>query len=553
MAQQSNRRNMRFMLRFSVFVLGLIGVYSVLFHYIMEGEGRSYSPVTGLYWTLTVMSTLGFGDITFASDIGKIFSVAVLLSGIVLFMLIMPFTFIRYVYAPWLEAQSSAMTPRELPASTRDHAIIVGSDNNSLSIALRCRDYDIPCALLVADSEKALELFDKRFNVVLGDLDSTASYEAMRAENAALVLAMDDDMKNTNIAATVREYAPSVLLAASAGSGESADILRLAGCARVFQFSKMLGQALAGRVFSSSCESNIIGRFEGFCIAESPAHNTPLVGKSLRETDLRGRFGLNVAGIWQGSQYMAALPDTIIDESAVLLLAGTADMLQKYDSSLSRQCRTAQAPVLVLGGGRVGTAVAEALERRGIAFRIVEQRAPLVPEGDERYVLGNAADIAVLRAAGIEETQTILVTTHNDDLNIYLTIYCRKLRPDIQIISRSTLERNVASLYNAGANLVMSQAGMTAATIINLLRPGRVFVLTEGLNIFRIAAPSALVGVSLIDSGIRRDTECNIIAISNEDRLAVPPNPQDRIRPDDELILIGTAEAEQRFMQKYYR
>ena len=43
---------------------------------------------------------------------------------------------------------------------------------------------------------------------------------------------------------------------------------------------------------------------------------------------------------------------------------------------------------------------------------------------------------------------------HNDDLNIYLTIYCRKLRPDIQIISRSTLERNVASLYSAGANLV---------------------------------------------------------------------------------------------------
>ena len=45
----------------------------------MVYEGRSYSWITGFYWTLTTMSTLGFGDITFTSDIGKIFSVVVLL------------------------------------------------------------------------------------------------------------------------------------------------------------------------------------------------------------------------------------------------------------------------------------------------------------------------------------------------------------------------------------------------------------------------------------------------------------------------------------------
>ena len=551
MAQQSNRRNMRFMLRFTLLVLVLILIYSVLFHYIMEWEDRYYSPITGLYWTLTVMSTLGFGDITFTSDLGKIFSVIVLLSGVLLFMLVMPFTFIRYVYAPWLDAQSNAMTPRELPKSTSGHIIIVGTDSNALSIALRCKHYDIPYALLTPESATALELFDKRFTVVLGDQDSTLSYELMRAENASLVLAMTDDMKNTNIAATVREYSPSVPLAASVSNNESADILRLAGCAHVFQFSKMLGEALASRVFNCNSESNIIGRFEGLCIAESPAHNTPLVGKSLRENDLRSRFGLNVAGIWQGNQYMAARPDTIIDEGAVLLLAGTADKLEKYDRSLSRACKTVQTPVLILGGGRVGTAVAETLERRHIPFCIVEQKAPLVPMEDDRYVLGNAADIATLRVAGIEETHTVLVTTHNDDLNIYLTIYCRKLRPDIQIISRSTLERNVASLYSAGANLVMSQAGMTATTIINLLRPGRVFTLTEGLNIFRVNPSPSLVGVSLMDSGIRQETECNIIAIRNGDKLAVPPDPRALIRPDDELILIGAAEAEKSFMQKY--
>jgi Trk K+ transport system NAD-binding subunit len=307
-------------------------------------------------------------------------------------------------------------------------------------------------------------------------------------------------------------------------------------------------------VFSAEHESNIIGRFEGFCVAESPAHGTPLVGKSLLEADLRGRFGLNVVGIWQGNQYMPARPETIFDNSAVLLLAGTADMMEKYDRSVIPLGNKAQhPPVLILGGGQVGTAVAATLDRRRIPYRIVEQKASLVPMDDDRYVLGSAADIATLRLAGIDETGTVVVTTHNDDLNIYLTIYCRKLRPDIQIISRATLDRNVASLYNAGANLVMSQAGLTANAVINLLRPGRIFMLTEGLNIFRLATPPPLVGTTLRNNRIRNNTDCNVIAVKRGECTSVPPDPNAVLESDDELIMIGTVEAERTFMQLYLR
>jgi hypothetical protein len=59
---------------------------------LMLYEGRQYSWVTGFYWTLTTMSTLGFGDITFHSDAGRLFSVVVLLSGIVFLLVMLPFT-----------------------------------------------------------------------------------------------------------------------------------------------------------------------------------------------------------------------------------------------------------------------------------------------------------------------------------------------------------------------------------------------------------------------------------------------------------------------------
>jgi hypothetical protein len=64
------QRNLRGMFEFLLALAFLVTVYSILFHILMAHEGRDYSVVTGFYWTLTVMTTLGFGDITFHSDLG---------------------------------------------------------------------------------------------------------------------------------------------------------------------------------------------------------------------------------------------------------------------------------------------------------------------------------------------------------------------------------------------------------------------------------------------------------------------------------------------------
>ncbi|MFW5792421.1 MAG: potassium channel family protein, partial [Desulfohalobiaceae bacterium] len=77
------RRNIRSLSEFLLVLFLVITAYSVIFHFLMQYEGREFSFVTGFYWTLTVMSTLGFGDITFSSDLGRLFSMVVLLSGII--------------------------------------------------------------------------------------------------------------------------------------------------------------------------------------------------------------------------------------------------------------------------------------------------------------------------------------------------------------------------------------------------------------------------------------------------------------------------------------
>lgn len=545
-------RNRRIVFGFLLFTSLLVAAFSILFHQIMAYEGHDYSYITGVYWTLTVMSTLGFGDITFTSDVGKLFSIVVLISGIIVIMIVMPFTFIRFVYQPWIEEYNNRRKPRSLPPDTRGHTILVGDNDISLSVARKLRQHQYPYAILVPDGQHALELYDSRYDVVTGAFDDAETYRNLRADKAALIAALEDDLRNTNIASTVREVAPSTLLAASAENQESMNILMLAGCDQVYSFPEMLGRSLARRVYGTRAQSNIIARFGTLCLAEAPVIHTEFMGQTLRECAFRERFGLNVAGLWEGNSYHPARPDSRIDDLSILLLAGTATQLDAYDRKTGRSATALPAaPVLILGGGKVGEAAAGALQKRGLPFRLVEKNPDLIPADDPRYILGNAADLSVLKRAGILDTPSVIVTTHNDDLNIYLTIYCRKLRPDVQILSRSTLDRNVASLYNAGANLVMSHASMAASTIINLLSPGRVTILTEGLNIFRVPAPPALVGRSLIQSRIRETTDCNVVALNTGGVLSVPPDPTFPLQEDTVLILIGSADAERRFMEQY--
>lgn len=123
-----HRRNVQLLLRF----LGLLAImvlsYSIIFHGLMVLEGQEHSWITGIYWTLTVMSTLGFGDITFTTDIGRIFSIIVLLSGMIFLLVLLPFTFIEFFYSPWMQAQAEMRAPRELPSTTRGHVILTHYD-----------------------------------------------------------------------------------------------------------------------------------------------------------------------------------------------------------------------------------------------------------------------------------------------------------------------------------------------------------------------------------------------------------------------------------------
>lgn len=548
---RTTKRNFKLLMNFTLVLAMLVVIFSLLFHFIMLFEEKEFSWMTGFYWTLTVMSTLGFGDITFASDLGKAFTMVVLLSGILFLLVMLPFTFIQFFYGPWLEAQSRAKTPRELPGNTSGHVILTSFDPITINLIEKLNIYDIEYAILAPDLKHALELYDLNYKVVRGDLGDPETYRRLRIQNAAMLIANNDDMTNTNISFTVREISEKIPIITNADADNSIDILTLAGSTYVFQFMKMLGESLARRTIGMSMGANIIGKFDQLLIAEAPAMRTPLEGKTILQSNLREKTGVTIVGLWERGQFEIPRPQTRINSTTVLVLAGSAEQLDKYDEvfSIYRIYQTADAPVIILGGGRVGSSAAKALEERQINYKIVEKRQKAIK--NDKYVQGNAADLDTLTLAGIKNASSVIITTHDDSMNIYLTIYCRKLRSDIQIVSRANLDGNISKLHSAGADLVMSHASMGANTIINLLKPNKILMIAEGLNIFRLPVSSSLAGKSMVESQIRKQTGCSIIAISKNNQLNINPEPSILLEEHDEMVLIGTSDSEKRLMDFY--
>src|SRR5690606_16114943 len=250
-----------------------------------------------------------------------------------------------------------------------------------------------------------------------------------------------------------------------ASAEASVDILHLAGSDHVIQLGQLLGQAMARRVLVRDGRCQELGRFDELVVAEAAAVHADLVGRTLAEAQIRQRANVNVVGVWNRGAYRSVGPETVVADGEVLILAGSAAQLAAFDAAFSVPHARERDHVLILGAGRVGRAAAATLAGAGIPYRIVEQRAERIR--DEHYVHGDAADLDVLEAAGLREASAVLVTTHDDDVNVYLTIYCRRLEPEVQLIGRANVERNIATLHRAGADAVLSYASLGASTIWN--------------------------------------------------------------------------------------
>ncbi|MBD5781214.1 NAD-binding protein [Pelagicoccus sp. NFK12] len=545
---ESRHRNLRLLGRFFLTLVALVIIFSVVFHVLMAWEGQEHSWLTGFYWSLTVMSTLGFGDITFHSDIGRLFSILVLLSGVIFLLILLPFTLIEFFYAPWVESRTKRIVRDRLPESVSGHVVLLNHDSVSATLIEKLDRHGIPYALLTPETDECLQLTDIGINAFAGDPSQAESYERLRLEHASIVALTGNDFENARHAFKIRSLHEKIPIISAADSKSSSEVIRLSGANKAFQLANIIGEALARRTIGGSSLHHVVANFDELLIAEALADSPELVGKTLAEANLRKNAGINVIGIWERGDFTTARPDAVIHANTVLLLAGSEAQLELFDQRYRNTSRD-EGHVIVIGAGRVGTAVCKTLDARDTDYRVIDRSARATKQFGSRAITGDASHFETLHSAGIIDARSVIITSHNDDLEVYLTIFCRKLRPDIQIVCRASEYKTIGELHQAGADIVLSYASIGANIIFNFLKHSDILMVAEGLNIFKVQAPPSLHGRTLAEEDLRAKIGCNVIAVRSESGLQAPPRPREPLSAEDELILIGDTDSEKRFFE----
>lgn len=544
------RKNLKLLVLYFVFLAFLVILYAALFMVLMEYlEGRHYSFVTGVYWAIVSMTTLGYGDIVFTTDSGFLFSALVTFSGVIFMLILLPFGMISLFLAPWIEQSLRYRPKSQLNEDYRDHVIIFGYDSITRALTRKLMAHHTPYVIVTSKQDEAIQLEEEGLHVVVGSPTNVTFLKNIQVARARHVVANLSDPLNTNICLTIRSFCETPI-ATMIDEPERSELLRAAGANRAIPLKRILGSYLASRATTLGASAHILDAFGKLLIAEMPVKSTPFIGQTLAEARIRQITGLAVIGLWERGTFTIPEAGSVLNPLALMVLAGTREQLQALEGIAGDKDQTDL--VMVLGHGRIGCSAARYLERRSIPFVIID-RTNNLDCMDHITVIGDATSRHLLQESGIEEAKGLIVTTNDDSTNIFLTLASRRQRPHMRIVARSNQEENVDQLYAAGADFVISNASVGANILNNVLEGKETIFLTEGIDVFRAPLPPALVGMSIAESQIRPKTGCSIVALElpeSPDPIVSPP-PETILVEGTGLILIGSPEEEEDFGRKF--
>lgn len=206
---------------------------------------------------------------------------------------------------------------------------------------------------------------------------------------------------------------------------------------------------------------------------------------------------------------------------------------------------------IVCGFGRVGRQVAGDLHAAGADYVVIDTRAESLAvalRAAVPHLEGEAAEEAVLQAAGIQRARALIACVDSDAENVFITLTARALAPTLTIVARAGSESSEHKLRRAGANRVVSPYKASGTEMSRLaLHPqvgGVLDVAAEyRLEEIEIAPGCAGEGRSIAD--VRGSA---IVAAVRRSDGSVLPQPPDEVvlATGDVLVAMGTSAAMQR-------
>jgi Trk K+ transport system NAD-binding subunit len=200
---------------------------------------------------------------------------------------------------------------------------------------------------------------------------------------------------------------------------------------------------------------------------------------------------------------------------------------------------------IIVGGGRIGRALADRLEDRGEEVTIVEQDPEVVEslrEDGYRVERGDGTDRDVLLSAGAENAKVIAAATSSDDVNLLVGQLARNTYEVATVVARVNQPDNEDAFRDLDVEAIST--GMSVAwSMDNVIeRPAIARWMTEldrtgdVQEIEVTAAAAAGRTVADLADDLPEDCYIGLIGRGGENRI---PHADDRIEREDHVTIIG--------------
>jgi len=214
--------------------------------------------------------------------------------------------------------------------------------------------------------------------------------------------------------------------------------------------------------------------------------------------------------------------------------------------------------ILIAGGGRTGTRLANLLINQNYKVRLVEDRRNLLVHlhqelPTEVIYEGNPVDPSILEAAGIREVHAVAAVTSDDSTNLAVCFLGKAMFYVPRTIARVNNPTN-AWLFNETfhvdvalnsadvlAHLIEEEMSLGDLMTLFKIRRGRYSVVEE-----KVPTGAKAIGVPLKDMDLAE--HCVIAAIIRDGKMTLPRG-DSTLQPDDEIIAVASPEGAQKLAE----
>ncbi len=290
-----------------------------------------FSLLDAVYQTITTISTVGFREVEPLSEVGKVFTIALILSGVGTALYTLTVALETLIEGHLRDLFGRRRMHRQIDKMT-DHVIVCGWGRVGQSIARYLSNAGQQLVVIDRDPERLPEI---PYPYVQGDVTDDDTMRAAGIERArTLVAALDTDAANLYATLSGRTLRPDLFIIARARTDSSEPKLERAGANRVVNPQRIGGARMAALALQPHVaefldvvmhDGDLEFRLEEIELPEG----SPLVGRSLRDAHIRDRTGALVLALRgdDGTFTTNPTPETEMAPGQILIAIGTPEQL----------------------------------------------------------------------------------------------------------------------------------------------------------------------------------------------------------------------------------